>query len=336
MSVKTGEDQFLMTSSYLPASATLSPDVLRSASLLDLGVVPVAAGARLLVAQVAVEVDANDDVRRRRSDKAKLERAVGAVVGGALRAWRKGEPVYRPRNSRAFTGELVPHRSFVAAVDGMAALRLLYTKARSNSPFDWGDGMMSFSGLAARLWPTDLLITLATEHGITPETVADAFDLEFSSTPPAMPTQLIEQRGLGESRRGGRRAVRASPALPIERDDKTAQSLSAELVEANTFASGHRVEGCVPPRWKRVFGPSWLLGGRWYALGSSGRYQALPATKRACITINGEPTAEVDISASHLSIMLGLLDLPIPDSDPYAFDGLPRSVVTLPPTCPRS
>lgn len=76
-----------------------------------------------------------------------------------------------------------------------------------------------------------------------------------------------------------------------------------------------------------MFGPSWLLGGRWYALGSSGRYQALPQAKRAAITINGEPTAEVDVSASHLSIMIGLLGLPLPQGDPYGFDGLPRSVV---------
>jgi len=316
-----------MISLFPPSPSTLAPGVFGSAGLLDLGTIPAADGAGLLVAHITAEVDGSDDVKRRPSDKAKLRRAVGAVTGGALRAWRKGKPVYRPRDSKAFTGELVAHRSFVSAVDGMIALGLLHTKTQSNSPFDWGDGTLSFSGLAARLWPSNRLLTLATEHGITPATITDDFDVEFSSTPPAVPTQVIEQRVLNEPRRGGRKAVKARRVLTTKRDDETAQRLSQEVLEANKFAAELQVEGCVPPRWKRVFGPSWLLGGRWYALGSSGHYQALSSAKRAAITIQGEATAEVDVSAAHLSIMLGLLGLPLPDGDPYTFTGLPRSVV---------
>jgi hypothetical protein len=45
------------------------------------------------------------------------------------------------------------------------------------------------------------------------------------------------------------------------------------------------------------------------------------------ITINGEPVAEIDVRASHLSIMHGLLGLELPHGDPYEVPGLPRDVV---------
>lgn len=54
----------------------------------------------------------------------------------------------------------------------------------------------------------------------------------------------------------------------------------------------------------------------------------MPEVERlAKITINGEPVSEFDVKASHLSIMHGLLGLPLPDGDPYDIPGVPRAVV---------
>jgi len=113
--------------------------------------------------------------------------------------------------------------------------------------------------------------------------------------------------------------------LPPAPDDEQAQELAQAVGEANAFAIEHHVRGCVPPRWYRPFVASWLLGGRWTALGRSGVYQRLPKVTRVDITIDGQPTAEVDVSAAHLSIMHGLLGLPLPEGDLYAIPGLPRS-----------
>jgi len=316
-----------MTHFYPSASAILTADVLGAASLIDLGTIPVQAGAIALVDQVTAEVDAYDGKKRRCSDRKGLQRAVGAIAGGTLRSWRKGEPVYHPRDSKAFTGELVTHRPFIAAVDGMVALDLLHTRQHSNRPYDWGEDGFSFTGLAARLWPTQRFLELASEHGVTPDTVRDTFDLEFSTIPPVLPRHLVERRPLSEPRRSDRKAVRPVQAIIPIAGDEAAQQLAEWVAEANAFAAEHDVQGCLPPRWKRIYGPSWLLGGRWYALGASGRYQALPKTRRAAITIDGQPTAEIDIQASHLSILLGLLGLGLPDGDPYEFSALPRSVV---------
>jgi hypothetical protein len=48
----------------------------------------------------------------------------------------------------------------------------------------------------------------------------------------------------------------------------------------------------------------------------------------ADIRLNGEEVAEIDIGASHLSIVLALAGCPLPaGSDPYAVPGVPRKVV---------
>jgi hypothetical protein len=49
-------------------------------------------------------------------------------------------------------------------------------------------------------------------------------------------------------------------------------------------------------------------------------------TERLRITIDGEPIVEADARASHLSIMHGLLGLPLPEGDPYEFTDVQRSV----------
>src|SRR3954452_5995923 len=55
------------------------------------------------------------------------------------------------------------------------------------------------------------------------------------------------------------------------------------------WISEHEIAGCLPPRLKRVFTASWLLGGRWYAVGAEGNYQRMPESERLGLTINGEP-----------------------------------------------
>ena len=77
-----------------------------------------------------------------------------------------------------------------------------------------------------------------------------------------------------------------------------------------------------------MFTASWQLHGRWYAVGSEGNYQRLSEIERLGLTINGEPVVEVDVHASHLSIMHGLLGRPLPDIDDlYDFSDVPRWVV---------
>jgi hypothetical protein len=73
-------------------------------------------------------------------------------------------------------------------------------------------------------------------------------------------------------------------------------------------------------------------GGRLYAEGGS--YQSLNSEQRLALKIDGECVAEVDIKASHLTLMCFVartLDNSIPeldpDEDPYHIEGIPRAVV---------
>ena len=64
------------------------------------------------------------------------------------------------------------------------------------------------------------------------------------------------------------------------------------------------------------------FGGRIYAQGPDNYQNGISKDERQRITINGEPVAELDLSASFLSIALALLDQPAPEGDPYALPGL--------------
>jgi hypothetical protein len=114
--------------------------------------------------------------------------------------------------------------------------------------------------------------------------------------------------------------------VPIRRDDSGAARVREEVEHYNEWAAQHEIRGCLPPRFKRVFTASMLLGGRWYAVGNEDNYQRMSGAERLRITIAGEPVVEVDVRASHLSIMHGLLGLALPEGDPYGFPCVSRSV----------
>lgn len=66
----------------------------------------------------------------------------------------------------------------------------------------------------------------------------------------------------------------------------------------------------------RIFNSDFDHGGRLYTSGNS--YQGMPAFMRNKITINGYPTAEVDIKGSHISILHTLCDSRLLEGyDPY-------------------
>ena len=80
----------------------------------------------------------------------------------------------------------------------------------------------------------------------------------------------------------------------------------------------------------RVFNNrSWDKGGRLYSVGEH-TYQQMPEAERIKMTINGEPVAEIDIRASHLTIYHAMVGQPLEgSSDPYALAGVDRSIGKL-------
>jgi hypothetical protein len=262
--------------------------------------------------------------QRRQIGLAKLQGAVGAIVGGVLRRWSRDVPeaVYRSRAPDDFTGGPVPARQFTAAIDGLVSVGLIHQSRSVNYlAHDFGDGETVFDGKARRYWPSADLLALAAQRGVTPATVATDFAQTVPTTPPkvAQPLRLFSLKQRGQ---------RGRQPLPLSKLGADVERLRRSVHEANAFAAQHDVSGCLPPRWYRVFTECSLLDGRWQAAGIEGLYQLMPEAERiARIRINGEAVAEVDVKASQLSILHGLLGLPLPEGDPYEFPDVPRSVV---------
>ncbi len=310
--------------------ASLSRDQLRDAHWLPLNAAATSPSAVALAEALVTLVGASEAAsggrrtRRGATSLAKLQAAVGAIVGGLLRRWCRDEPeaVFRSRTPAEFSGGPVAARQFLSAIDGLATLRLVQrSKAIRYVAYSWGEGLDSFAGRAPRYWPTLELLEMAVPHGVTPATVSGDFVDIVPTTPPEVPKPLrlfaLKQRGRKDRQ-----------PLPLSRLGGAGKRLRQSVEEANEFAATHVVQGCLPPRWYRVFAECPQLGGRWQAAGREAVYQVMPKAERlAQILINGEAVAEVDVQASHLSIMHGLLGLSLPDGDPYQFPEVPRQVV---------
>lgn len=307
--------------------ATLSPSALKDAPQLDLTLTRASPAAQALVAAVANLIEAQERAMGRRkrgeAERAKIQAAIAGVLGGTLVLWMKAKPWFRSRAKDSFTGAPVAARQFAAAVDGMVSAGLLQVSKAirfATDHFDTGNPMSQ--GRAARHWPTEALLHLAAEHGVIPTTVRSDFRSVAPTKPPKVTsTVALESLGL----RGG---LRGQP-MAFDADDDAVAAILADIDEQNRLAEATVVSGCLPPRWKRCFKGDWSLYGRWHALGSDGNYQRISEADRlSLIAINGEPVVEVDIGASHLSLMHGLLRLPLPYGDLYAaVSEFPRDAV---------
>jgi hypothetical protein len=321
----------------------------------------------------------NRKTQRQTAGLSKLRHAVGAVVGGLLRAWwHKGtrqkkearrvdwhsKPVWHSNQADAFTpkafgmegphaatdatgqAEVVGRRAFKAVVDGLKAEALIaHQKGVPLSPkhnFRMGQGD---KGKSARYWPTPALLRLAEEHGLTPTTIAAAFRAPAPQHV-ARPRAPLVLRSFRRPRWNTWLCAEPPAVSQMDMEDRHGTDLPAEVralredvIAQNALAAATPVSfpaeaPCHPPQWYRVFSGSWRLQGRWYAYGQGSdpdaghvsNYAGLKAAQRSRLRIGGEAVVELDVSASHLTLLLGLLGAALPDGDPYAHADYPRPV----------
>ncbi|MXP66154.1 hypothetical protein E0493_22765 [Roseomonas sp. M0104] len=317
-------------------SPPVEPDetLLALAKALALSLVPRTPEANSLVEHVfnqVVALEAPDRERQRRSGLAPLRRAVGALVGGALRCWAGAVPsyVYQPVSPNTFSGLSVSYRHFASARDALVALGYIGMTPGIRFPAaDFGDGPI-WAGRASRFWPTDKLLKLAEAHGLPAGAVKQAFKADPPRTPPKIP-ELVELRDFSQRKNGQK--VQGRP-LPINPNDPVYQKIKRETEAHNAYAETIEVTGCIPPRWYRVFTADWRLQARWYAAGNdkTAAYLTMHEEDRINdIHINGESVVEVDVSSSQLAILHGLLGKPLPDGDLYdVVPGTDRKIVKL-------
>jgi hypothetical protein len=206
----------------------------------------------------------------------------------------------------------------------LKALELVgYRKGQTRyrkTEFDPGEFVSApLKGRAARFWATTKLLKLAEHYGIDRDSVGKHFVLE----PPKNPLVLRDYgTGRGRNREKG-------PIVKYKRAPET-ERLEAPIRELNEFLTSFNLTGGRHEGYTRVFNNhSWRAGGRLYS-GGKDSYQQMPEAVRHKMTINGEPIAEIDIKASHLTIYHAMIGEPLEgSSDPYARTGLDRSIAKL-------
>ncbi len=235
--------------------------------------------------------------------------------------WRLARPA-------AFTGQRIGYKPFVKATEGLNRLGYL------NIDKGWKSlARDASSGIASCYRPTPELIAEVKGYGIDP---ARLFN-HFGFPPPTLPKKSVVLKAASR-KLGGNRGKVAGRSMRV---DPAAAEVIASLHFLNAYNSflqkfSYNFD---QPLFVRVFnngdkaGFAYNEGGRLYAQG--GGFQIMPRVRRSAIqadrtgmTINGAPTAEIDIGASHYSIAMSLTGLPFNATvDPYVIEGLPRCIV---------
>jgi len=302
------------------------PEELRSARLLSLGRIPATDRAHALATQIS------DDLRPHLGDRAKAAlggrdkgqerrvRETGIILAGLLRHGLSGDwSAVNESSSKWFwkaSRKLpVKHNAFWTKVKAMRALGLLDDVPGSRFKNVWGD----YHGDAARLRPSRTLIDMAQRYGCTPSTAGEDWKL-IAPAPvePVAPEELlafteIPTKVRGRINEGSRRPMNVPPGC---NDLQAFMQLLTERLAETEFT------GCTPPVLQARFIGMREFGGRIYAHGADNYQNGIGKTERSHITMNGEAVAELDLSASYLSIALALLGSPAPEGDPYALPGL--------------
>jgi hypothetical protein len=292
-----------------------------SAAHLYLYAQPSSASAEKLTSQVADRAWTHVKLGKR-IPSTEFVRAVGAFLGGLLRTVSL-DPAgysYRAMGRDTFSGAPVGYRPFKNAVDGLAQAGFVEVRR--------GTGGGTLIGVATRFRATPALLTLASALGVSPVD----WPKHFRPAPrPKSVRQPILLRASSRVIKGGKMPGRERAFDPTE--DRPS-ALAQQVNDLNAFFAEVRIE----PEdqhyaFQRIFnqgdlpGFDWNKGGRLYSLG--GGYQIQPSIERAKMMLNGEPVVEIDIQASHLTILHALLGHPFKPGacDPYAVPGIPRDVV---------
>ncbi|MEG8038755.1 hypothetical protein QP166_05110 [Sphingomonas sp. LR60] len=254
-------------------------------------------------------------------------KALGAFVSDLLDIASSDEIDYgyHSVSQKAFTGEEVGQKPFVSVVNGMLALNLI-VRVKGFKEHTGPNAKAE----ATRFWPTAKLLKLAAAYGITPANRGLHFG--FMPRPASIPQPV--------TLKSARTFTRDPQPMPIRPGDTKATAIAAQVNDLNAFFAKQVIEPNKHYGFVRMFANGdrpdfdWDQGGRLYSVGFD-NYQQLPGKpregepiSRAGIRINGETTVELDIKASHLTILHAMMKVPLPGrTDPYGIEGYDRAVI---------
>jgi hypothetical protein len=256
--------------------------------------------------------------------------AVGALLSDLLRN-ANPDPTcwgFCSHRREAFSGQRIGYRVFKAAFKAMEREGLLTKVPGHQQHLNMGGRRIRSWAKSTRARGTERLLRLVEGAGITPATHDDHFHTIERVAPQVLKDPLECRKG---SLRFGATKF-TGDVVPLDPSDPEAMRLLDQMNRLNEFFARQDIGGQVHRGFRRVFNEAdapdfaWNKGGRLVSVG--GGYQHAKAAERAKMTLNGEGVAEIDITASHLTILHALRGMPFdPSTDPYSIDQLPRGLV---------
>lgn len=236
---------------------------------------------------------------------------------------------YRSHRAEAFTEGAVGYRVYISVFKALLSEGMLEFTPGHQQHIRFGGTKVPSWRKATRLRATSEGLDLAAAAGITPQNWRDHFDI-VKAKPGRSRKVPLECRAA--SMRAGAIKYKGGP-LPLDLTDPEVLSLQAQVARINAFFVGYEVAGANHLGFQRIFHAGdggqcrWDKGGRLYSVGH-GNYQRAKKTARGQMTIDGRTVVELDLTASHLTILHALHGLDFdPARDPYSIKGIPRDVV---------
>jgi hypothetical protein len=249
---------------------------------------------------------------------------MAAVVADLLKgaAYKPIQPCFRSMDANGFTGMRIGYRSFKQVLNCLVKARMVTI---NTGYFDRHNS----EGKVTRIRATSRLLDLLSAFGLNPANVA----LHFAR-PANQPLVALPIHRRKAATRDKKYRKHPGRLMRVSTDDPKVMQYAGEVNAINQFVERQSFEGMIFDGLVRTFNNGdhedfdWNKGGRLYAVGGS--YQGIKKDERKLIRINGEPTSEVDISGSHLTILHALTKTELPNAgDPYMVPGLSRIAVKV-------
>lgn len=264
----------------------------------------------------------------RPTSRLKLTVAAEAIVADLLVASRAGQWTRRALSAAAFNGQAVTRTMFAKVRSTLESRSFLDVIPG----YYERDGAIA-SGRQTLFRPTPAFVEIAAAHGVTLDGLPDHFTVERPDPPNSK--ALLVLRAARPPKVDG--VKRNASDMAIAEQDQQAARIIAELEDLNAFLASVPIEGFAFPGLRRIFnngdqpGFRWHWGGRFYSVAGGDDYMRWKGGKAAradAMRLQGERVEEVDLSASHLTVLYGLLGEPFDHTtDPYAIEGQPRDRV---------
>jgi len=316
-------------------------DEREAAPLMELRSYPISAEATAFVEKLLQDVILPAwpaGLQQRKTTVEKHRKAISALMADLLRLrLRDGVPIgKRGMADKDFTGLPFGHDVFRRtreALIGAGLLEFLAGYRYFTAHVARGTVSSSVQG-CFRL--TGRALALAEGAGVLVESLPDW--LEHWDRPRAAVAkaeagaELIvlksQKFGYGPNRTEGK-------PLPVDNKADRVRSMVQELEEHNAFIETAGVDGSTFSGLRRIFnngdveGFAWQWGGRMFSVSGGGYESDRKDDRFAVMQLGGERIGEVDLKASHLSILYALRGLRFDPAmtDPYAVDGMDREIV---------